>query len=315
MPTLIEPAAPPRPGVRGAAEHPAAASIALRGLLDSGAAGEVLAVFPTAVYVALSGGGREATVAAVVARDGVRMPNALVIAAASTQAPFAPHSAGDAAWTGEDCLHIGAVRYRAVRSWSPRRIHVPLEPERTAPALHELERLLDAQPLRLDAPVASAAGRLRDALIALDAPATEAAADALLGLGRGLTPAGDDVLAGVLVACDQLAGLPGTHVVTAQAARLGRYVAGRATTRTTALSAALLAHAGRGEAADPVMAVTEALAGIRAPAPALRELLSVGHSSGHDTARGLLAGAHALMAHSSLGRHTIGGNPAPKEHR
>jgi hypothetical protein len=163
--------------------------------------------------------------------------------------------------------------------------------------------------------VASAAARLREALVALDGPAANDAADGLLGLGRGLTPAGDDVLAGVLVACEQLGGMPGAAAVAALATQLGRYVAWRAPTRTTSLSATLLAHAARGEAADPVVAVAEALAGIRPPEAALRDLLTVGHSSGHDTARGLLAGTQALMAHSSLGRHTTGGNAAPKEHR
>jgi hypothetical protein len=320
MPTLSFPATTPPAGVgtldQRPADRPAAASTALRGLLDSGAAGEVLAVFPTAVYVAFEAGvDRDATVAAVVARDGVRMPNALTIAAASSEFPFAVHTAGDPARAEDGCLQIGAVRYHAARSWSPRRVRTTLSRERTQPAVRELAGLLDAQPLRLDGPVASAAARLREALVALDGPAANDAADGLLGLGRGLTPAGDDVLAGVLVACEQLGGMPGAAAVAALATQLGRYVAWRAPTRTTSLSATLLAHAARGEAADPVVAVAEALAGIRPLEAALRDLLTVGHSSGHDTARGLLAGTQALMAHSSLGRHTTGGNAAPKEHR
>jgi hypothetical protein len=109
---------------------------------------------------------------------------------------------------------------------------------------------------------------------------TEVRPDALLGAGPGLTPAGDDVLAGALVAA-HATGDP----------RLGPWRAGvrramRSRT-TTAVSRGLLTHALDGwatpELADFVTAACQGRVGDTAD-----RLLAVGHSSGAALAAGAL---------------------------
>jgi hypothetical protein len=116
----------------------------------------------------------------------------------------------------------------------------------------------------------------------------------LVGSGPGLTPEGDDVLAGALVAahatCD---------------ARLGRWrVETRAALRvrrTTAVSRALLQHAMDGYATPELAAfVTAVCAGDAGDAgPATAALLAVGHSSGAALAAGAL---HVLSTGASARR-------------
>jgi len=112
--------------------------------------------------------------------------------------------------------------------------------------------------------------------LALLAAGDPAAVPMLLGRGDGLTPVGDDVLAGWLVAT-RAAGRPNDAVAGAVHAALDR---------TTSLSAALLRHAAAGEAIPAFRSVlasggTEAVAG----------LLAVGHSSG----AGMLLGARLAL--------------------
>ncbi len=104
--------------------------------------------------------------------------------------------------------------------------------------------------------------------------------DGLLGLGPGLTPAGDDVLAGALV----------TLVAAAdpRAVALRAGVRAAAPQRTTAVSAALLRHAGRGECGPELADLLRALAGAADPVVALGRLCAVGHSSGAALAWGVL---------------------------
>lgn len=108
----------------------------------------------------------------------------------------------------------------------------------------------------------------------------------VLGLGPGLTPSGDDVAAGVVLAGRAL-GLPGTSAVAAE-------VAAAARTRTNAVSAGLLAEAAAGRSASVVIRAVDAVVGRAAAGPALRALLSLGHYSGGDLASGLLAVTSAL---------------------
>jgi hypothetical protein len=113
---------------------------------------------------------------------------------------------------------------------------------------------------------------------------------ALLGRGPGLTPAGDDVLMGLLAALHwqvRLGALPAAPV-----AHLSATVRTAAPTQTTRLSTRLLAHAAAGILYAPALALgTALLAGDPAavPAPAHR-LFTIGHTSGADLAFGLLLG-------------------------
>lgn len=274
MPTALAVRTRVRPDV------PVAVSTAVAPLLRDPGAATVLACFPAAVYVRLLAG----DVLALVTSDGLRLPNALVVAASSRQSPFAPHGPGSRAALDDGALVLDGVRYRPVRSWAPR--------ERTSGALAPaavaaLGGLLGAAGAPHDGEVAR---RLDDGAAALAAALRTGerlgeAADALLGLGPGLTPAGDDVLAGVLVTHAHV-GRPLPALVAA--------VRERAQT-TTALSADLLGHAGDGRAAAPVLGLLDALVGARPVAPALAGLLAVGSTSGHDTATGVLLAARALL--------------------
>jgi len=92
---------------------------------------------------------------------------------------------------------------------------------------------------------------------------------ALAGKGGGLTPSGDDVLAGYA------AGLELWHGLSAEAARIAEVAAGR----TTRLSATLLRHAALGQLPDPAHRLLED----GDPEPLLR----FGHSSGRALLLGL----------------------------
>lgn len=113
----------------------------------------------------------------------------------------------------------------------------------------------------------------RPALPAQPAKSANGLAD-LVGRGPGLTPAGDDLVAGYV------AGLVLLHGMNARA----RELVAEAAPRTTALSATLLIHASRGEVPEPVHSFL--VQGDAVP------LLGFGHSSGLFWLMGLgLAGA------------------------
>ena len=116
------------------------------------------------------------------------------------------------------------------------------------------------------------------------------AAARLVGLGQGLTPAGDDFLCGFLAAgcCRRAAGLARSRLLTALAEavqeRLGQ---------TTDISASFLRDAIAGRISRPLAALAEACSG--APGSdldgALLRLAAIGHSSGLDAATGFFYGA------------------------
>ncbi|WP_167002006.1 DUF2877 domain-containing protein [Mumia sp. ZJ430] len=101
-----------------------------------------------------------------------------------------------------------------------------------------------------------------------------AAATALLGRGPGLTPLGDDVLAGWLV---------GRYARGHRGGRVAAAVLTDAPARTTTVSAVLLAHAVRGEAVPQLRAY---LADPEDPTT-LAALRAVGHTSGTGLALGV----------------------------
>ena len=261
---------------RAGLDVPVAVSAAVAPLLRRPAAAAVLASFPAAVYVRLDSG----PVLALVTSDGLRLPCALVVAATRAQEPFG--AAVRTAAVADGALVLDGVRYRAVRTWTPR--------ERTAgrlqpAAVRELGALLGPAPHTGEVAGRLRAGTARLAAALRTGDGLAGAAEALVGLGPGLTPAGDDVLAGALVTSAQLA-----HPLPALATRVARRAGA-----TTALSADLLRHAGAGRAATPVLGLLDALVGARPVGPALTDLLAVGSTSGHDTATGVLLAAQGLL--------------------
>jgi hypothetical protein len=108
------------------------------------------------------------------------------------------------------------------------------------------------------------------------------AATALGGVGPGLTPAGDDALAGILLAHRALTGAGAEDELLALA---------RSAT-TTDLSCALLAWAARGQAVEPVHDLLAALAAgdHSAAVLAMETVAALGASSGADLLLGLRLG-------------------------
>ena len=141
----------------------------------------------------------------------------------------------------------------------------------------------------------SAAGlRAREALergIALgDAGAFADAACSLIGLGEGLTPAGDDCVVGALAAIHRLA--PGW--LTANDGQRHR-LADAARRRTTDVARDFVLEALAGRFAEPVLALLTAGSDEDAGSAA-RRLLVMGATSGADTLCGIRLGCRALEA-------------------
>jgi hypothetical protein len=113
-------------------------------------------------------------------------------------------------------------------------------------------------------------------------------AHALLGLGSGLTPEGDDLLAGAAAAVAALEPWEPDR----RAAWLAAAAPPDAAERTTKLSATLLALAARGQAIEPVHALLD-LEHERWE-PALARLERLGHSTGRCYAAAI--GAAAVLA-------------------
>jgi hypothetical protein len=122
------------------------------------------------------------------------------------------------------------------------------------------------------------------------------AAQRLAGLGPGLTPSGDDTLAGFAA----VIALLGAQLSTDAAPRehIAAAIAATARPRTTMLSATLLAHAAHGEVAEPLgdllLALVQPGAEHETLFQAAARLLSLGATSGCDALLGVLLGLQAL---------------------
>jgi hypothetical protein len=144
-------------------------------------------------------------------------------------------------------------------------------------------RATDSPLLRLAAPAIASIGEF----LAGRATAPGAPAEILIGLGPGLTPSGDDLIGGAMIALHTLG-----HGETAR--RLAAWALPLAQTRTGAISAAHLSCAAAGEGSAALHELVAALlasddAGI---VGATRALAAIGHSSGWD----MLAGAALACA-------------------
>jgi hypothetical protein len=142
---------------------------------------------------------------------------------------------------------------------------------------------------------AVAARGLAHACAAHDPEGAEAAALALLGLGPGLTPAGDDFAGAAFFVRARLRAVGAARwpAWAEAAARLAR--AARA--RTHPISAALLGDLLEGEGVAPLCELADALAdgaGRERAVGLARRLVALGHTSGWDLLAGLVAGAGAL---------------------
>jgi hypothetical protein len=244
---------------------------------------DVLGVSDAAVYLRPTGGRR--VVVAVVTADAIRLPCALVLGSSSRNVPLTAlrPTAGSRPTVGSGRISwrstAGAVTLTIGTEWAPAR------PGTSRPRA-DLVRRLRSESRRFRH------GTAEHALTALehaarfgqDADAAHAAVGALLGAGPGLTPSGDDVLAGFVLA----AGAFGLDVVAVRS-----LVDQLADERTTALSAQLLRHALEGDCIPELAALIRGVAGIGDLRRAAADLLRVGHTSGAALATGVAVAAAA----------------------
>jgi hypothetical protein len=257
---------------------PAAASVSVARLLTGPVRTvTVTASLPAALYVSTLD--PDIPAICLAAADAVRVPCALVLGP-GVAVPMAP--IGTRVWLGEGQLRLGpcgtsAVVTRWWRAARPRLIDIDAVPGAIFSSALAPE-LLDFIPLASD--LAGALASSSDL-----APAVRA----LLGRGPGLTPLGDDVLAGALVT------LQAADISSLATAVRGALTA-RPGTATTPVSAALLAHACRGECVPQLATVLDAVAGAGDLSLAVDELLQVGHSSGSGLLLGVRIGLEAWLA-------------------
>jgi Protein of unknown function (DUF2877) len=254
----------------GARETTAAASVLLEPLVE-GPDRPLPVLGRAGVTVYLGTGDADVPLVSVATADALRLPASLQLAE-----PL-PGGVGTArAGLGRVLLDTVCVRVR--RWWRPP-APVVRNPRRAS------VRAAAAAPLLppLEPAVAAAVAPLLEAVRGGDArPGPARAVAGLVGLGGGLTPAGDDVLVGALVALRALE--RGGH---AAPGRLASDLARAAWSHgTTTLSAALLQDAGRGWCVPELAAVLAAADGRGELTTSVSRLLAVGHSSGAAMAHG-----------------------------
>lgn len=263
--------------VRRQAAVPAAGTASVQ-LLISGPPrpADLIAAFPMAAYLRVA----PRRVIAVLTRDAVRLPCGLVLAATSVERPL--NGLSGPALAGGGQVRIGRLTVamtRVVSAVGPLRL-VP-DPTAVASAGSTLQRLWFDEH----------GPGLAERLVApcRDRGTVPGLVRLLLGSGSGLTPSGDDVLAGFLVGSRSF-GVPVDELRAA--------VLADAPAATTDLSTTLLWHAARGESIPPVDSLLRALAakpaGTRVD-KSLAAVLRVGHSSGVALATGVHAAAQAAL--------------------
>jgi hypothetical protein len=245
----------------------AAASVLLHDLITGPVRpAKVLAAGPAATY--LEAGGR---VLAIVTAGGVRLPCAAMLAVGGLLPAARSRLAVGCGVVYEDGRQLVAVR-----RWFDPRVRLAGVDERAVARFALVVRSRGGVDTLLphDAPDRLAAG--------LTSGDAVGAVSALLGRGTGLTPAGDDLLAGALATLRAL-GSPAAD-------RLGAVVRALAPTGTTRLSAALLEAADVGGLVPEAARVLRALAGGGDVEAAADRLVALGHTSGWHLAAGLLVG-------------------------
>lgn len=222
-------------------------------------------------------------IVALLAAEGSGVPNGVRLPQSAADRPFAGLYPGAPVTVGARDIVTDTEHYRLARTW------------RTAvPVIRPYRRALDVLAERLiDAEIGVPQPRVRALEVGLSAGEPRAAVRGLVGLGRGLTPGGDDVLAGTLVGLRAV----GRTVLLQQ---VRRAVGADVADRTTAISVDLLRLAATGQAGLESLAVLGAIhtaqrsscgAGhLDALTAAIDRLLLIGHTSGADLATGMLIG-------------------------
>jgi hypothetical protein len=235
---------------------------------------------------------------ALLSPRGVRVPCAIVLAQGTANLPGlvtgeqSRVGQGQVAWKGGSVSVVRWWHAAAVTGTAPDDPAGRVDGSEPTAVGAALERRVAAARLlladhELPSPVPPA---LQVAAAAIEAGEPDAAADVLrpvLGLGAGLTPSADDAVAGLLLTARAWYGAAAGPTVAAVGALLATDLA----SRTTAVSAGLLRHAAQGRGAPEVVRAVQLLTGRETAtdeAAVLAALMTLGHTSGKDTALGVL---------------------------
>jgi Protein of unknown function (DUF2877) len=285
-----------------------------RAIRQEGWTGEVIAVHARSCYLM----GDDSDIYAVVAESLGNGPLNVVIPAATSQW-LSGLSAGSSAASSAELLLLGdslEIGLEHAALWDPKAypaLGADLEGLRRSLAEifrtasadspgHSLARLLpyldeEDLPSPLDGVIhfprshALIAG-LRDALVQRNRRSLKVVASSLAGLGSGLTPSGDDFLAGVLLAI----ALAQEHQANADLGEIGALLLETAAARTHEISGAHLRTALAGEVGErwhPLIAAISAGNAERAGDAAL-SVMKIGETSGADMLAGFLVGMGAV---------------------
>jgi hypothetical protein len=295
-------------------------STAIEPLLDIPTTrGSVQSVFPRAANLLLGG-----QLLTLHARETPCAPNGIVLALRATQKPLASLQAGMAFLVERGVLSLPALNLRLSfqqsQPWSPRPPLAPAScpPGRLRDNLTHLTAILaaNAPPDGLAALAlqlaetpetkgqhftflqkgAEAAQGLVEGAAHQQLPLLRQSASTLIGLGPGLTPSGDDVLVGFIAAMLLLSEAIGQSAALYQ--HFSAEVLAIASQRTNKLSLTWMEYAGRGEVAEHLGRLFQALVleKPRVLENAALEVLSSGATSGGDLLAGIILGGRCLVA-------------------
>jgi hypothetical protein len=282
--------------------------VACLAALRGGPRGRVHSVFARVVNVIVPDG----TLFTLASREVDDAPDTLVVDLRSFDGSGVAIGAPVAARDG--VLAVGrrlAIHVDGARPWVPL---LPWYPAQDASLRRNLEALRehvagldsssggDAQPQSSAAAIAATARlalhatALGRALERADLETARVQGDALVGLGQGLTPSGDDVLVGLFAVLH----LPGGPCERFR--DLGRQIVARAAQRTHAISLCALRAAAEGRVRARVATLLSALiAGERETMlVALRAVLAIGSTSGRDIVAGIALGFDTQLHHARV---------------
>ena len=239
----------------------------------AGGEGAVVATFPRACYVSLPEG------LIVLVAEGV--PAGPIHVVMDSELDGARRGAPARVVDGDleiDGMVVGLADAEPWRGALPR----PAEIAAHADVLRSATRGASGSALLSD-PYRARADRARELLAG---GALEEAARLLMGVGPGLTPSGDDALAGIVFAIRASAG-PGVESLTTQVAEAGA---------TGAISRGFLRWAARGQALEPAhdLLISATNGDAEGAARSAERMAGVGETSGTDFLLGLRWGIEAV---------------------
>jgi hypothetical protein len=275
------------PPARAASAVPASASTGIAELLRGPVRpARVLLSLPAAVYLQVATD-RGSDVVGVLTSDAARLPLGCVLFRPGNGRPLVALPSGAPASVGGGRIVVGDLAVSAAAWWDPRPKLPSARPALLPEGVRQLRNALYGEGVPHSAftlpgmpggpggPLAALRGAVRRA----DLEAALRTAGRLIGLGPGLTPAGDDVMAGTMAGL-VLLGHPA-------APRFSAGVLSLTAGRTTELSRALLRHAAAGRVSGEYAAVLRGLVGEKPLQPAIDGLLATGSTSGRALALGL----------------------------